>query len=199
MENIETWKDIEGFENLYQISSNGKIKSLNYRHTGKERIIKPYYRKNYHIIRLYKEGKMKRFLVHRLVAMAFIPNPNNYPCVNHKDENPSNNYIENLEWCTYQYNLNYGTRNERASKTKKDKKQTKEQIEKRAKAHQKSIVQLDKNNNFIIEWQSATQASNELNIDSSSITKCCKNKLKTCGGYIWRYANDNVLEIKKVV
>ena len=117
------WKDIPGYEGLYQVSNLGEIKSLNYRNTGKEKIIKP--RKNkggYLRVVLCKNGKQKDFLVHRLVAVAFIPNHNNYNQVNHKDENPSNNNVNNLEWCTSKYNSNYGNRNKKLSESHKGKK-----------------------------------------------------------------------------
>ena len=105
-------KDIPGYEGLYAITSCGKIWS--YR---RNQFVKTH--KNnwgYFDVHLYKNGNHKVFKVHRLVAQAFIPNPNNLPEVNHKDENKSHNYLNNLEWCTSKYNQNYGTRNERISK-----------------------------------------------------------------------------------
>ena len=108
------WKDIPGYEGLYQVSNLGEIKSLNYRNTGKEKILKLIKdKKGYFHVNLYKNGKLKNLQVHRLVAMAFIPNHNNYNQVNHKDENTSNNAVENLEWCTAKYNSNYGNRNKK--------------------------------------------------------------------------------------
>lgn len=116
----EIWKDIEGYEGKYQVSNIGNVRSLDYRHTGKIKRLKLNTDKSgYSRLRLYKEGKPEDYLVYRLVAQAFIPNPNNLPCVNHKDENPRNNCVWNLEWCTYSYNNNYGTRNEKASKAMK--------------------------------------------------------------------------------
>ena len=117
----EEWKEIDGFPK-YMVSNLGRIKSLNYNRTGKEQILmqkKAGRNKNYFNIILFQNGKSKTLKVHRLVAQAFIPNPNNYPCVNHKDENPSNNCVSNLEWCTYEYNNNYGTRNKKVSETLK--------------------------------------------------------------------------------
>ena len=108
---MEEWKDIIGYEGLYQVSNLGRV-----RRSGK--ILKGgYNNKGYHTINLCKKGISKSFFVHRLVAIAFIPNPNNLPIVNHKDENPKNNCIENLEWCTYKYNANYGTARERQAQT----------------------------------------------------------------------------------
>ena len=115
MNTTEIWKPIQGYEN-YVISSLGNVKSLNYRQTGKEHILKQSANEHgYQVVYLYKQNKRKHFLVHRLVAEAFIPNPDNLPYINHRDENSSNNCVSNLEWCTHEYNVNYGTRNERNS------------------------------------------------------------------------------------
>jgi len=99
----EIWKDIEGYEGLYQVSNLGNVKSI------KNNIIKKPSKlpKGYLQICLNKNGKLKYISIHRLVAQAFIPNPNNLPCVNHKDCNPQNNNINNLEWCTYKENNSY--------------------------------------------------------------------------------------------
>ena len=106
----EQWKPVEGFED-YAVSNFGRVKSLKY---GKEKIMKPKKdRGGYLYIGLRKDGKHKFFKVHRLVAEAFIPNPNNLSQVNHKDENKTNNVVSNIEWCSSKYNNNYGTRNER--------------------------------------------------------------------------------------
>lgn len=116
---IRRWKDIQGYEGKYQISNLGEVRSLNYKRTGNKKILIPATTyKGYKSITLNKNGK-KTFFIHRLVAIHFIPNPNNYPIINHKDENPSNNLYINLEWCTAKYNNNYGTRNQRLSETQK--------------------------------------------------------------------------------
>ena len=119
----EEWKDIKGYEGRYQISSFGRVKSLNYRCTGREKILdfKSTNSRGYVIAKLCKEGKVKSYTVHKLVAEAFIPNPNNYKEINHRDENKINNHVSNLEWCTRKYNCNYGTRNKRVSKSHKGK------------------------------------------------------------------------------
>ena len=110
----ENWKDIEGYEGIYQVSDRGRVKSLNYNHTGKEKILKTRkVKERYLHVCLWKDGEYKFCFVHRLVAQAFIPNPKNYPIINHKDENPSNNCVGNLEWCSSEYNNNYGTKIER--------------------------------------------------------------------------------------
>lgn len=118
----EVWKDIEGFEG-YQISNQGRVKSLNYSHTKQERVLQQCITAcGYCQAYLCKNGKRYTFLVHRLVAIAFIANPNEKPQVNHIDECKVNNHAENLEWCTCKENINYGTRNERARKTLKGRK-----------------------------------------------------------------------------
>ena len=113
---IEVWRDVEGYEGLYKVSNTGKILSL---HTGK--ILKPFSKKGYQYVNLYRtgDGKKKDFTIHRLVCLAFLPNPKNLPDVNHKDETRDNNDVLNLEWCTVAYNNNYGTRVERCTNTRR--------------------------------------------------------------------------------
>lgn len=130
----EEWRDIEGYPN-YRVSNLGRVKSLNYNHTGKEKVLKAGTNKGYLRVVLCKNGKKKRFQVHRIVAMAFLPNLHNYPQVNHMDENPLNNCVENLEWCTAQYNSNYGTRIERVAAAHKGKHLSEEHKKKLAAAH----------------------------------------------------------------
>ena len=105
---MEEWKDIKGYEGIYQISNKGRVKSLNYKRTGKEKILKLSSDTNgYKKITLFKNSKRKTYSIHKLVAEAFLPNPDNLPVVNHKDENKLNNNVENLEWCTQEYNVKY--------------------------------------------------------------------------------------------
>lgn len=114
----EIWKDIKNYEGLYQVSTLGNVKSLNFKHTGKEKILK--LTKNssgYLNVGLCKDGKRKGFLVHRLVAETFIPNPDNLKQVNHLSERKTENNVKNLEWVTAKYNVNYGTARERQRKT----------------------------------------------------------------------------------
>lgn len=125
---IELWKWIPGWEGLYMVSTHGRVKSVDryiqHPHSGrtfmKGRILKSgTNNKGYKQVVLSKNGKYKQYLVHRLVAQAFIENPNNYPIINHKDQNPKNNTVWNLEYCTYKYNNNYADRNEKVSKANK--------------------------------------------------------------------------------
>ena len=181
----EIWKDIEGYEGLYQVSNYGNIKSLSKVvknaygvHRTEDKIFKPQTKKNGYLqIQLSKNGKQKHYKVHRLVALTYIANPNNYPCVNHKDENKLNNHVSNLEWCTYEYNTNYGTRNKRASEKlkgkMKNKKLTKQQLEKRYRKV-KCITTGE-------IFNSIKEASSKTGANSSNITQCCKGKCKTTG------------------
>ena len=135
---MEIWKDIEGYEGLYQVSNKGRIKSLNRidsrgRKVNEKILSSKPNNKGYLRVHLYKNGKRKPFSVHRLVAIAFIPNPNNLLEVNHKDENKENNTVDNLEWCDRKYNANYGSRNERASVSNKGKKHKKHKKYKKPK------------------------------------------------------------------
>lgn len=119
----EEWRPVVGYEGLYEASSFGRVKSLD-RYNSKNCFIKGRILKQsndgrgYMSIQLCLNGKIERYLVHRLIAQTFIPNPDNLPQVNHKDENKSNNRVDNLEWCDCSYNINYGTAKERAKKTR---------------------------------------------------------------------------------
>lgn len=161
-----------GYEGLYQVSNLGRIKSLNYNNQGYEQVLKidVNKRNGYCHIRLYKEKSCSRFRIHRLVAQAFIPNPDNLPQVNHKNEIKTDNRVENLEWCTSKYNVNYGNRVNKFRLSKK-----------------KPIWQLDLQNNIIKKWASSLDAQNELGTKRSHISQCCNNKRKTAGGYKWRW------------
>ena len=111
---MEEWRAVPGYEGLYEVSNTGNIKSL-----IKNKIIKYFInKKGYRLVSLSKNGIIKKFSVHRLVAQAFIPNPDNLPQVNHKDEDKTNNNVDNLEWCDAKYNTNYGHRTENAINTR---------------------------------------------------------------------------------
>ena len=177
----EFWKDIQGYEGKYQVSNLGNVKSLNYKNSGKERILKYGINTkgylNVCLCYLRKNKLSKTFAVHRLVAQAFIENPGNLPQVNHIDENIRNNCVSNLEWCTAEYNINFGTRNERSMFTR---------IVNNGKTAPKKIDQYSLDGKFIKTWNSGAElAKNGFN--KSSICQCCKGKLKTSNGYIWKY------------
>ena len=175
---MEIWKDIEGYEGLYQVSNLGRVKSLGryINNNGglyfrKEKIMKVCKdKKGYNVCGLSKNNNPKTLKVHRLVASAFIPNPNNLPQVNHRNEDKTDNRVDNLEWCDNDYNRNYGTRNKRASVSCR-----------------KTILQISLEGDLLRKWDSAIEVEKELGFNNSSITKCCKGKQKTCGGYKWHY------------
>ena len=163
---MEIWKDIEGFEGLYQVSNLGRVKSLNYNHTKKEKILKlQLHGTGYLLVVLYKESKGKIYQVHRLVVQAFIPNLENKPQVNHKDEDKTNNKVENLEWTTRKENCNYRTRNERI-----------------AKSQSRPIYGINIKTNERIEFPSTREAGRS-GFDHSHIVDCLKGKRKSHKGY----------------
>ena len=168
----EVWKDIRGYEGYYQVSNLGRVKSLQtkkYSHIKKcaivvmrEKILKPHPdTKKYLLVDLKKDGKRNTQKVHRLVAEAFVPNDNNYPQVNHKDENKQNNCVENLEWCTPQYNLEYGTTRKRI-----------------AQGHMKKVIQISATGEIINKWDSIEETSKALNVCRNSITLWCLHGVK---------------------
>jgi len=172
----EIWKDIKGYEGLYQVSNYGRVKSLpkNTKNQFKNGLLLTpiLNNKGYYMIGLYKNRKCKHYLISRLVAQTFIANPNNFPMVNHKDENPKNNYVENLEWCDRLYNMNYGTQKQRA--------------------HDKTKIKINQytlDGKYIKTWNSITEANNFYK--TSHISECCnsKSKRKSTKGYLWGYVN----------
>ena len=186
---MENWKDIQGYEGFYQVSNLGRIKSLerdvyNYRgtlinHIEEKILVQSLDRYGYQCVNLYKNGECKKMRVLRLVAEAFIPNPENKPMVNHKNEVKNNNVVENLEWCDAQYNINYGTRTARMVKNRRNYKFGNA-------PHAKPVFCEELNKTF----DCAKRAEEELGIWGTSIIKVCKGKAKTAGGFHWRYADD---------
>lgn len=158
---MEVWKDIAGYEGLYQVSNLGRVKSFHGR-TAPEKILTPYQKEGYAQILLIKDKRRKLFLIHRLVAEAFLPNPERKPQVNHKDENKRNNQVDNLEWCDCDYNIIY--------------------------SQGKKVLQYDMAGNFLKEWDSMRDAERELGIKNTNISACCRGrKNRSAGGYIWKF------------
>ena len=213
---MEIWKDIKGYEGLYQVSNLGRVKSLERiiinsigkKKTVNEIILKPIQiSKNITYVRvnLCKNGIKKLYSVHRLVAEAFIPNPNNLPEVNHKDENKQSNFVyinengtvdlekSNLEWCTAKYNMNYGTARERMIEKQRGQKRKPFSEEEKKKRRNKpslskSVLQINKQTNEVIaEFPSTMEVQRKLGYFTSSIISCCNGKLKQAYGFIWRY------------
>lgn len=167
----EVWKPIPDFPD-YLVSNEGRVKSLarDYKYgSHDDMILSQNDRRGYKGVTLFRDNYRKYFAVHRLVAEAFIPNPNNLPCVNHKDENRANNVVSNLEWRDYSYNSNYGTCREKISRSVSRK-----------------VEQLTKSGEVVRVWDSMTQASKSLGVQLSEISKCCEYPHYTAGGYKWR-------------
>ncbi|MBO7079503.1 MAG: HNH endonuclease [Bacilli bacterium] len=183
--NKEIWKDIKDYEGLYQVSNFGRVKSLEKKVWNryefivrKERILKTKNNsKEYCIVKLYKDNKHYNKKIHRLVAEAFIPNPNDLPQINHIDGNKNNNNANNLEWCTNKENQIHAWNNNLQKK-------------KYSKDHplSKKVYQYDKNMNLIKIWYSVSEAEKVLHL--KNVSTVCYNKRKTAGGFIWRYEND---------
>ncbi len=177
----EIWRDIKGCEGKYQVSNTGMVKSLNYRRTGKERILKlDDNGHGYLYVSLSKDGKGKSYPVHKLVATAFLENPNNLPEVNHKDEDKTNNCVENLEWCSKLYNINYGTGSKRSAEKRRN-----------DPNRSKSVIGVDRVTGLIVEFLSISEASRQLGINQGSLCSCLKGRLKSCGGFQWYYTDAN--------
>lgn len=178
---MEEWRNIKGYENFYQVSSFGRVRSLdrivkskgNSLQERKGRILRPNQdRYGYLKVVLQKNSHKKTKMVHRLVANAFIPNPNHYSQVNHKDENKTNNKAENLEWCTAKYNSNYGTRTKRT-----------------ASKRSKPILQMTPEGQLIEYWPSA-QVAGQYGFNNSDVTAVCRGRLRIYKGCRWVYANE---------
>lgn len=168
---IETWKDIPGYEGYYQASNLGNVRSLNYRHTGKEYFLKPGQDwKGYLLVDLWKDGKRKTFKVHRLVWVSFNgPIPEGMQ-INHNDEEKTNNNLENLSLMTPSENVNWGTRNYRD-----------------AKKQRKMVEQYRLDGTHICTWFSLIGIQRELGYSAGNISSCCNGRYKVAYGYVWKY------------
>lgn len=175
----EVWKPIAGYEDLYEVSSEGRVKSLVRfvnRKNGRKQFVKEKIiiqhdnGKGYCRVRLAKNGKNKAYAVHRLVAFSFIPNPKQLREVNHIDEDKSNNTVENLEWCDRVYNMNYGTIKSRS-----------------ALANSTPIIQVDVDGKIIREWVSCAEAARQLGIHYQNIDQCVRGNIKQIKGYMFQH------------
>lgn len=180
MTDIEVWKPVIGYEGLYEISSFGRVKALAKFLNGKngsKRLINEFvmkqnkHRRGYYTIGLWKNGVFKRYFVHRLVAEAFLPNPESLPQVNHKDENKTNNCVENLEWCDCIYNNNYGSVRERIGLS-----------------NGKTVLQISMNGDLVNSFPSVKEAARVLSLQQANISKVCRGERRSAGGYKWAYA-----------
>lgn len=166
----EIWKDIRGYEGLYQVSNTGRVRSLDrkvHHPNGGERfskgqIIKPGITpKGYLFVQLSIGGKINAKRVNRLVADAFIPNPQNAEAVNHKDKNRKNNNVENLEWCSVTYNNRYSLA--------------------------RAVIQYDLNGKPLAKWDAISDAAKATGVNPSNIAQCCRGNRRTAGKFIWEY------------
>ena len=182
MKVIEEWKPIKGYENFYEVSNLGKVRSLP-RNTTKGKILTLHKQgKGYLFVCLCKEGIRKKYTIHKLVATTFLKNTNNLPCINHIDGNKENNCFLNLEFSTYSHNTKESYKLGLQKPTWKNYK---------GKKHPRArkVNQYDKEGNLIKTWDCLTDASNELNICLSNIVMCCKHykKYEYVGGFKWEY------------
>mgnify|MGYP004503631335 CR=1 FL=1 len=179
---MEYWRPTVGFPG-YEVSSHGKVRSVardyidsigRKQHVKGQVLTLQYQRNNKGYVQvmasLYKNGKMHRLLVHRLVAKAFISNPYNFPQINHKDENSTNNNVENLEWCTAKYNNHYNNL-----------------VERRSKKKCKLVDVFDINNNYIETMPSCKDASIKYNVSRGSISSCCNGVINSVKNYIFKF------------
>lgn len=174
----EIWKDIKGFEGLYKISNKGRIYSLITNKIRKSYITK----KGYLRTSLCLNGKNKKFLVHQLVAQAFIPNPENKPQVNHIDCNKQNNCVNNLQWVTNRENFIHAEKNNLRINNLQN-------LIRHAIESRKPVLQYDLNGNIIKRFNSITETKKD-GFRIGDVCRVCKHNRKTCGGYIWRYEED---------
>ena len=195
---LEIWRtavyDGETYEG-FEVSNLGRIKSLNYRRTGRAELMNPWEDTGGYLrVELSKNGETKTCKVHRLVAQTFLPNPENKPCINHKIEGEKGKKINmvifntdgsidkertTIEWATYEENNNYATRNERIAKAI-SKAMTNGKLSKR-------VLQFTLDGEFIREWPSTREIERQLGFDNSAVGRCCLGKQKTAYGFIWKY------------
>ncbi len=174
----EIWKDVKGYEGLYQVSNLGRVRSLDRLDSlGRKlegKIRKPSKdRYEYLKVVLCRNNIQKTYRVHRLIAEAFLPNPENKPQVNHINEIKGDNRVENLEWMTCKENINYGSHNERSAKTKSV-----------------PVRQYDLQWNLIATYESASEAERQTGIHQGNISATCLSKRRTAGGFRWRYLKE---------
>lgn len=170
---VEEWRDVKGYENLYQVNRKGKVRSS---HKGYWEILTSVINnRGYKQYLFHKDGKRKNMRGNRLVAEAYIPNPDNLPFVNHKDENPANDCVENLEWCTQQYNTTYGTA-----------------IQKRIKSNPrvKPVVMLNANGEFEMEFESSAEAARYIGGNGSNVWAVCNKRAEKYKGKVFMYKDE---------
>lgn len=200
-EELEIWRPVVGYEGRYEVSNLGNVRSLDWvetikhprnkemqltrKHRGKELRKRDDSNKIYYRVCLRKDGFSQDYSIHRLMMEAFVPNPLNLPCVNHKDENTKNNFIyvnpdgsvdlekSNLEWCTYQYNLTYGTA-----------------LDRRKEKLNKKVLCFSLEGKYVDTFKSLIAAAEFAGVSSCYIGECCRGRDCYPGGYKWVYEDD---------
>ena len=195
---MEKWKPIPGYEGYYEVSSIGRVRSIDrivqngaWAKPVYGRILKLNNNDGYMYCSLCKDGKPKPHKVHRLVALAFVPNPNNLPYINHKNEDKGDNRVENLEWCTKWYNEHYGNFSQKISAIKREK--------------ARSVVQYDLQGNFVRKYSCLTEVK-EYGFNSDVAGDCCRGKTVTHNGFVFRFEGEpfsirkykNNIEVQKI-
>ena len=178
----EIWKDIPGYEKLYQVSNLGNIRSLHWNHSNTIRLLTPFENKGYLRIGFRQNHILKNYLVHVLVAKAFIPNPLNKPCVNHIDGNKKNNCVSNLEWVTHKENIQYAIKHNLRPVVC-------ECIHPKGKDNplSKKVIQISLDGSFSKVWDCTKDITDQLGYHGPSIRRCCRGERKTYKGYFWKY------------
>lgn len=166
----EIWKDFPGYEGRYQVSSKGRVCSLDYMHTGQHRIMTQMLNKKYYQLLLYKDGKSRCWPVHKMVAITFIPNPYGKKCVDHINTITTDNRVENLRWCTHKENSNNPLTKPRMCLN-----------------FRRPVLQMDLEGNIIKKWESITAAAKFLGVRHGPISACCRGITTKSEGYKWKY------------
>lgn len=184
----EIWKDVIGYEGRYEVSNLGNVRSIVFQKNGKEKQLALLNGKDYFLVRLYKDGKGSMKRVHRLVAEAFISNPNNYPVVNHKNWNKRDNRVDNLEWCTYSYNNWYKPNKEgEYSPHRKN----------RGKLHGKPFAKPKRVR--CVEtgeiFESISAAARFANVEQSNISRALRGRQRKSGSYRWEYVDEETKNV----
>lgn len=182
---MEEWRNIKDYEGFYQVSNLGRVRSLD--RVINNRFFKGQIRKpkldryGYLVVNLSMNKKAKFYTIHRLVAKAFLESPNNFPEVNHKNEIKTDNRVENLEWCTTQYNSSYGSRAEKIIETRN---------KKELKKAEKPVIMMTLEGKQINEYKSMSEASRQNNISIGNLWSVLNGRLNHTGGYCWKYKNN---------
>lgn len=179
---VELWKTFKGYENCYEVSNMGRIRSLRTGNIIKQRANSL----GYLSVSLKKDRKSKEYRVNRLVALTFLDNPENKPEVNHKDGNKKNNCITNLEWVTHKENMIHARKNNLIKITEKLKKQSSINGKKRSKPVEQYTIEGE----FVKSYLSITEASKETKTSISMISSCCRENIKSTKGYIWKFKKE---------